>query len=747
MKKTNPTPPPANATRIVFSRIVLPTPLEQLNVEALLARLAAEQLTHPMVFETIATKDSIEYLVGVRAASVHRTRRLISDLLPGATLTDRNQSIRPTLASSARLTLRPTGIPLNHDRAEQLTRALYSGFSDHLAQDEAVTVQLAFRQGIRPSLVPKNAPAPGADSFWKLLSVGVSTTPPDVRAKVRDQASRLGLEVSVRIGVAGDDEASRKQRIYDVLSAFTLLEAPGVRLTLTRESNRYFTEATLRKPLRMSIQEVACLLGWPLGTSPIPGMPSPHPKPLRLHPEASGKERVFARSLAPGDPRRVGISADDSGMHFITAGPTGSGKSTVSANLILADIEAGRPVVVIDPKSEMPELLRARIPKRRWKDIREIDGAHPFPLGFNPIDATGRDPDVVADGILAVFAKIFSDGWGPRTEDILGASIRALVKASSPDDAYTLIDLPRLWSDDLFRSKVLSSIPEDIGIATFFAWFESLSIAQRQTVLAAPMNKLRRILLRPAAVKILGQHTPFRLRDVFRDNLIVIIPTNTGLMGEETAALISSLAIAELWQAVQERVQEPVRGRSQGQIYVDEADRLMHLPVPLADALARSRSMNVSWNLNVQAWHQMPTAMQKAAKTNARTKLIFQTEDDEEATAVARLAPELESIDFMSLGKFQAYLKAVVGGTTSGWALVETLPLRPAQHDPACVLETSRAACPPAHLPDPGLTVEKPQPSQSSHEPPATAAPPDDASSLPTPEPASEGFGRKRRQS
>ena len=180
-----------------------------------------------------------------------------------------------------------------------------------------------------------------------------------------------------------------------------------------------------------------------------------------------------------------------------------------------------------------------------------------------------------------------------------------------------------------------------------------------------------------------------------RDRLIVVLPTNPALMGEETATLISALAIADLWQAVQERVTDPQHQDNQGYVFIDEADRLMHLPVSLSDALARSRSMHVSWFLAVQGWHQMPSEMQSAVKTNARTKLIFRAEDDDEAKTVARMAPELQPIDFMKLDKYQAYLKPVIDGVTRDWALVTTLPPTPPLQDPAEALAASRAACPP----------------------------------------------------
>ncbi|MBT9605910.1 TraM recognition domain-containing protein [Microbacterium sp.] len=735
------TPPTTtDLSGLVFSRLLLPTPLDTHNVEQFLRRIASDQVTHRLVLETIATKTGIMHLIGTAATRVHQTRRLLGDLIPGVIMTGTGGATRPTLSSAGHVIARPAGVPLDHHAITQVARALYSGLSHRLHDGEAIVLQVVLGHGIHPSQTPTKLTDPRPLGLWQALTTGTAHAPTELRTRIRDRQADYGLQATIRIGVTGTDPARRRRFALELISALSLMEAPGVDLSLKRDTPERVASAQLRRPLRLSVPELAGLLGWPIGPDPLPGMPPSHPKLLRLDPGASSSERVFARSLVPGDERLVGITAKDSGMHDITVGPSGSGKSNVSETLILADITAGCPVVVIDPKSEMPDQLRSRIPKERWKDIREIDGSAVEPLGFDPFDATGRDPDLVADGILAVFSKIFADGWGPRTEDIFSASIRTLMRASTPESPNTLVDLPRLWTDDRYRRTQVAAVADDLTLAGFWAWYEALKPAQRLNVIAAPMNKLRKILLKPAAVKILGQRNPgFRLRDVFRDRLIVIVPTNPALIGEETAALISALVVADVWLAVQERVTDPKRDNVQGHVYIDEADRLMHLPVSLADALARSRSMNVSWHLNVQGWHQMPTAMQQAAKTNARTKLIFKSEDDEEAKIVARMAPELSHLDFMALGKYQAYLKPVVGGITKDWALVQTLPLGPPLHNPDEVLAASRAACPPGT----SEPTAAPAPPASSISTP-TAKNIDDAAAQPT-EPT-EVFGKKRRQ-
>ncbi|WP_330294126.1 type IV secretory system conjugative DNA transfer family protein [Streptomyces griseorubiginosus] len=436
-------------------------------------------------------------------------------------------------------------------------------------------------------------------------------------------------------------------------------------------------------------------------------------------------ERVFAESAAPGDNRRLGIAPQDQTFHGVAYGPAGSGKTNVLLHLITADITAGRPVVVLDPKRQLIDDILARVPAHRVDDIVELNAADENPVGFNPLDIGRRDPDVVVDGILAVFASVFADGYGPRTADLFSSGLRTLARGSSPNVPATLTDLPRLFSDPAFRRPYVGRVQGDLALAQFWAAWDEQGPAAQATVLAAPMNKLRQFLLRPAVVRMLDQRQGrFRLRDVFRENKVVLVPLNEGLIGPGVASLLGSLIIAEVWQAVQERAGEAGARQRPGVVYVDEAPRFVHLPTSLADALAISRSLSVGWFLAAQFRNQLPPELRTAVDINARSKVIFATEADDARELAAKLAPELEPADFMSLPRFHAYANLVADGAPSGWGLVRTLPPPPVVADVETVRMTARTNYAPTETA------------------PARTAP---GAAQPSPEPAPQQFGRKRR--
>src|SRR5680860_47901 len=116
-------------------------------------------------------------------------------------------------------------------------------------------------------------------------------------------------------------------------------------------------------------------------------MPALHPRPIAPPPTYKEvKDRAFAVTTAPGPSRLIGISRADAVRHTHILGPTGVGKSTLMEHLIKADIDAGRSIVLIDPKGDLATDVLALIPAHRCQDVVVIDPIVPNPVGLNPLD-------------------------------------------------------------------------------------------------------------------------------------------------------------------------------------------------------------------------------------------------------------------------------------------------------------------------------------------------------------------------
>ncbi|MGH3811298.1 MAG: type IV secretory system conjugative DNA transfer family protein [Pseudonocardiaceae bacterium] len=725
---------------LVFSGLHLPRPLDVATVVRFLARLASDRSAPRVVLEVRADENGTRYLLGCRNTDVHPLRHMLTDLIPGSLLTTPKQGhSEPRTAAevAGRLRIHPPGLPLLSDTAEATTRALLSAMATPTKSGERLVMQVVLGPRRVPRVVPANTPDPST-SLAQMLIRGDRPASAETRNRMKERLSQGGFAVTIRLGAAGPDRDRRGRFMVSLLGAIATAQGPGVHIDLVREHPGALNEARLpwRWPLHLAVSELVGLLALPLGDDDLPGLPPVHPKRLRAAASVHTGPRVFAQSAAPGDDRLVGIAPADQTFHAVAYGPSGSGKTNALLHLIVADVEAGRPVAVLDPKRQLIDDVLARIPDHRIDDVVELNASDDVPVGFNPLDVTGRDPDVVVDGILAVFEAVFHDGWGPRTADIFSACLRTLGRASTPKRAATLLDVPRLLTDPVFRRQQVGRVRSDTALAGFWSWFDSQSPAAQAAAIASPLNKLRQLLLRPALINMLGQREGrFRLRDIFRENKVVLVPLNEGIIGPGTASLLGSLVIADLWQATQERANEPGADKRPGVVYVDEAPRFLNLPVSLADALAVSRSLSVGWFLAAQFRGQFPSALRAAVDMNARSKIVFATEY-EDARDIAKLTRELSTEDFLALPRFHAYANLVAQGHPSGWALVKTLPPPPATANPDAVRARARANFAPASTTSaedtPGSETDTSPPEATEHHPEPAVAP--------------EQIGRKRRQ-
>ena len=278
--------------------------------------------------------------------------------------------------------------------------------------------------------------------------------------------------------------------------------------------------------------------------------------------------------------------------------------------------------------------------------------------------------------------------------------------------------MPRVFTDDAFRRPIVAAVREDVTLAAFWDEFEAMRPAQRAAAIASPLNKLRKIVMRKPLVAVLGQSQPrFRLRDIFRDRKVVLVPLNDALLGTGASRLLGSLVVAELWMATLERAREKEPMKRPGMVFIDEVQNYLHLPTPIDDVLATSRSYGVAWHLAHQYRKQLPDKLRSALDVNARSKICFALDPDD-ARDLAKLAPQLTPEDFQALDKHHVYARLIAGGTPAGRCSALALPPVPETGAGDALRGASRrryGAEPPVVAPAKSATP-RPATSASSHQ-------------------------------
>lgn len=598
---------------------------------------------------------------------------------------------RTAVTTACQLRISHPTLSLKTDVTESVIRAGLAALTEDKSGTE-MAIQIVLGRAYAPSPVPTNLADPNA-TWLQILLGDVQKASAESRKSVREKAEQHTFQAVIRIGASGK---SANARIHSIISAFKILEAAGVRIhaDTAKPADLNTAHVPWHFPLIiLSVKELANFLLLPAGEEELPGTPGLHPK-LTLpphwyrNPTNQKNDRSFAICMDAINPKRLSISPKDSLEHCHLIGPTGSGKSTAMLHLILADITAGRSVLVLDPKADLITSILERIPEERAGDVAIIDPSDSCPCGFNPLAFKDYgNPALIADAILSVLKEIFSDCWGIYTQDVLTA---ALLTLTDTDNATLLWLLP-LLTDESFRRRITSKVKDRMALRPFWEQFEALRDTEKRVQISPVLNKLRQLTLRPGLRNILGQAKPkFSLTDLFYKRKIVLIPLNKGLTGGESARLLGSLIVGLTWTLALSRAGIPAEKRHIVEIYIDELQDYLSLPTDLSDALAQARGLGVGLTLAHQYRDQLPINIRSGVDANARNKIVFGL-NSRDAKDMAAMAPELTAEDFMSLPRYQIYTSFQSNGRNVGWVQGKTLPPPPALRDAADLKAKSQA--------------------------------------------------------
>lgn len=350
---------------------------------------------------------------------------------------------------------------------------------------------------------------------------------------------------------------------------------------------------------------------------------------------------------------------------------------------------AGRGVVVVDPKGDLVADVLDRVPAERSGDVVVIDPADELrPVGLNLLARSGDSPELVVDQVVSIFHDLYRDSWGPRTDDILRAALLTLVGVPG----MTLTEVPLLLTDPGFRRPLVARLNDPVALGPFWGWYEGLSDGERTQAIGPVMNKLRTFLLRRRLRNMLGQAQPaFDFDQALDARSIVLAPLTKGLLGEEAAALLGSLVVTRLWQAVQARTAQAQADRPVTFAYIDEFQDYLHLPVGVEAMLTQARGLGLGLTLAHQHLGQLPASVREAVLANARNRIIFQVAATDAQALARELTPDVKAADLQNLGRFEVVARLSAGGLVTRPVTGTTMVAPPATGQAATARLRSRA--------------------------------------------------------
>jgi hypothetical protein len=536
-------------------------------------------------------------------------------------------------------------------------------------------LKTAFFDAITPHTGARTRPGPGTQAAWR-----DPRTDADARAAATKLAGPL-WEAAVRYGAAVPETPTARGRArglaHGVAGSFNIYaERNHLRRRPLRHPAKTLAARAFGRGALLSVPELAALAHLPADLV-VPGLAraGARPVPPNVRVPILGEGVKVLGDSDAGPARAVAIPVADARHHLHVIGKTGSGKSTLMANLILGDVDAGRGAVVIDPNGDLIADLLDRLPAQiagKTVLVDPEDGADPPRI--NMFD--GAAPDVAVDNLVGIFKRIYSGFWGPRTEDLLRATCLTLLTTRTGHETPTLADIPTLLTSAPARRRAVAALPQEGSqtLRTFWAWWEAMSEPSRAHTAGPLLNKLRAFLLREFVARTVARGATTLDLGAVLDGGLALIRLPKGVLGDETVRLLGSFVVAKTWQAASARAKLG-RARRDASLYMDEAHNFLTLPYSLEEMLAEARHYHLSLVLAHQNLAQLPNDLREGISANARNKIFFTVSPEDAHQLERHTLPHLGAHDLAHLDAFQAAAALVVDAADQPACTLATRPL------------------------------------------------------------------------
>ena len=408
------------------------------------------------------------------------------------------------------------------------------------------------------------------------------------------------------------------------------------------------------------------------GTSVLSEPPENLPSAINMSDEEKQHINFFARTIFKNRDTIFGIKDIDRRRHIWNIGKTGTGKSTLIANMAIDDLKKGRGLAVIDPHGDLSEIILDYVPKSRINDVIYFNPADKdYPIVINPLEVTNKEEaELVVSGIVSIFNKIFGFSWGPRLEYILRTTLLTLSDVPNT----TLKDVPLILTNASYRSQVVARITEPTLKSFWVDEFDKMPPNLQKEAISPILNKVGQFVTSPLIRTVIGHpKSTISLDDVMNQGKILLANLSQGRLGEDNAALLGAMLITKLQLAAMHRVDMPEEQRRDFYLYVDEFQNFATGSFIKIMSEARKYRLNIM--LANQYMAQIPEEVQKAILGNAGTIMTFSLGASDATILFKEFAEVFSETDLVNLSNYQIAIKLTVDGHSTRPFLAHTLPL------------------------------------------------------------------------
>ncbi len=316
------------------------------------------------------------------------------------------------------------------------------------------------------------------------------------------------------------------------------------------------------------------------------------------------------------------VPAQARAAHMYVIGLSGKGKSKFLEHCVYQDIAAGAGCGVIDPHSQLvDDILRLLVTKGVWrhpsasKRLIYVDPARTdYIMPFNVL-AGGGTPYDIASGVVEAFRRTWPESLSeaPHFTNVAMTALITLI-----ENRLTLVDMPRLLTDQAFRDGCLAHVNDQSVVEFFHDRYDRWG-REAPTLRESTLNKVGAFALNPRLKLMLGQKdNRLDFRAIMDEGKILLL--DLGHCDTETNRLIGSLVVTGLELAMRRR-----QKRTLWNLTIDEFAGYVANEgsvKTLAHVFSEGRKFRMSMTVAHQDLSQLTPRM-LGALSNVQTKVIF----------------------------------------------------------------------------------------------------------------------------
>lgn len=490
---------------------------------------------------------------------------------------------------------------------------------------------------------------------------------------VEQKATQPQFAVNIRVAVSCAQPEESERVFQGIVGAFSQYDFPDLnrlRLKTANRKSRFLRDFVFRVPrIRaaniLGTTEMASLFHFPLPQTGTPSILWRGAK-VAAAPTSLSQTGIFLGvNRYRGIETPVYLADDDRRRHLYLIGQTGTGKTTLFLNMIVQDIMAGHGVGVVDPHGDLIEDILLHIPPERHQDVILFDPRDTErPLGFNILevkDAAQRD--LVVNEVVQILTKLAArlnpESIGPMFEHYLRNALLALAQ----DPEATLVDVPRMFVDAPFRTKILRHVTNPT-VRQF--WEQEFAQSQRgqlsADMLSYVISKLGRFIGNEVVRNLIGQaRSAFDVREVMDQRKILLCNLSKGSLGDINSDLLGFVLVSKIQIAALGRANIPERERSDFYLYLDEFQNFT--TDSIATILSEARKYHLNLNLTHQFIEQLEEHIREAVFGNVGTMISYRIGVNDAEFLAKQFAPTFSEYDLLRLPRFTAVIRMLASGT------------------------------------------------------------------------------------